>query len=991
MKPVFSIDAGVPFLDALATGLLARAGGNPLDLARMTVLLPTRRAGRALAEAFLRAGSGKPMLLPRLVPVGDLDAEELAILADESAGTEGLDLPPPVPDLARRLMLARLVLRWGERRGIGRLSAAQAAPLAAELARFLDEVGAEGCDFTKLADLAPEAHAQHWQQVLTFLRILTEHWPTALAELGGLDPAARRNRVLAAQAEAWRANPPAHPVIAAGIAGGIPAISDLIAEVAELPQGMVVLPGLDRALDAESWDAVLVDPAHPQHLLAVLLGRLDIAPKSVRPFPAPGFASGNPARQKLLREALRPADVSHRWGAISGIGKVALDGLRRVDCPGPQEEAVVIALLMRERLQHPGETAALVTPDRGLARRVAGELRRWDIEIDDSAGTPLAKTPPAVFLRLILDAVAGQLAPLALLALLKHPLAAAGLDPAACRELARKLERAALRGPRPAPGVAGLQAALAEPALKDFVARIGRALAPLTGAMTERETELASLVAAHAASAENLAATDAAPGRAALWRAAAGEALAQWVSELHAAPRGFPPVAGAEYPALFEALIAGPVVRPAYGRHPRLFIWGLLEARLQSADLIILGGLNEGIWPPRAESDPWLSRPMRRDFGLPPPERRIGRAAHDFAQCLGAPEVVLTRATRVEGAPTVPSRWLLRLETVLRALKLETQLYGDSAESGAPLAWAALLDQPAAHRPIAAPLPRPPVAVRPRRLHVTEIETWVRDPYAIYARHVLDLKALEPLDADPGVAERGIFIHAALDKFLKAFPAELPDDASARLLEFGRDSFGEALARPNVRAFWWPRFERIAAWVVKAERARRPLLAQSFGELRGNLTMPAAKGAFEISGRADRIDRLHDGNLVILDYKTGTLPPPGEIHDGYASQLAFEAVIARAGGFPGVKPAEVEALLYWRLSGGEPPGEDKAAARGAAAVAALADRAKEGLARLIAAFDRPETPYRSWPNPSRGPRYSDYVHLARVKEWLLGAETEDKW
>src|SRR6202167_4691888 len=458
-RAVYSIAPELPFLDALVAGLLDRAKGDPLVLARMTVLLPTRRAARALGEAFLRQGQGKPMLLPRLMPVGDLDAEEWALFAEKGeAGGGEADIPPAIPEPVRRLKLARLVLAWAKASSAEALSAAQAAPLAVELARFLDESATEGCDFAKLKDLAPERHAVHWQQVLKFLDIVTEYWPKELASLGGLDPAARRNAVLQRQAESWTKAPPAHPVIAAGITGSVPAVAELIKVVADLPSGLVVVPGLDIGADTETWEAVSTDPTHPQHLLAKLLALLEVPPKQVKPWHAPGIEGGPESRTALVKEALRPADVSHRWGAISGIGDKALSGLRRIDCPGPQEEAAVIALLLRQKLEGPGAPAARVTPDRDLARRVAGELRRWGIEIDDSAGTPLANTPPGVFLRLVLEAAGEDLAPLPLLALLKHPLAACGLAPGRFRELARQLELGAQRGPRPTPGVRGRRA-----------------------------------------------------------------------------------------------------------------------------------------------------------------------------------------------------------------------------------------------------------------------------------------------------------------------------------------------------------------------------------------------------------------------------------------------------------------------------------------------------------------------------------------------------
>jgi ATP-dependent helicase/nuclease subunit B len=981
---IFTIDADRPFLDTLVAGLRAAAGNDPLVLARHTVLLPTRRAARALGEAFLRASEGRALLLPRLVPVGDVDADELAL--GDGDGFAAIDVPPAMPPLKRALLLTRLVLRWAERRGDGGLAPGQAALLARELARFLDEVQTEGCHLGALDVLVPADHAEHWQQVLNFLGILREHWPKILDEDGTLDPAARRNRVLAAQAEAWRQHPPAHPIIAAGLTGGVAAVADLVAAVASLPQGAVVLPGLDRSLDADSCAAVAADAAHPQHLLARLLQRLALAPEDVQPWPAPRLGAARQGRLRLIAEAMRPAGETDRWRSLDALDGTALEGLVRFDCAGAQEEAGVIALLLRQALETPGKTAALVTPDRALARRVAAELRRWGIEIDDSAGVPLDKSPPGVFLRLILDAAAEDFAPLPLLALLKHPLAAGGRAPEDFRALARRLEIAALRGTRPAPGFAGLRAVLtpADPLL-GFVSELEARLSPLVAAIATAGAPLIELVRAHIAAAEALAATADETGPDRLWREEAGEAAATFIAELLHAAESFGAVGGRDYQALFDALLGGPVVRPRFGRHARLAIWGLLEARLQQADLVVLGGLNEGVWPPQVESDPWLSRPMRRVFGLPAPERRIGTAAHDFTQALGALEVVLTRATRVDGTPTVPSRWLLRLETVLRATGLEGRL---GALHEPPL-WQGKLDEPEKRRTVAAPEPRPPVAARPRRLSVTAIETWMRDPYALYARAILRLTALDPIDADPGAAERGVFIHRTLDRFIRAFPAALPHDAEAQLIAIGKAEFGATLERPGMRTFWWPRFERIARWFIAHEAVRRAVLAPLGGELAGELRLAGPAGPFTLSAKADRLDRDGAGRLVLVDYKTGGLPGPGEVELGFSPQLPLEAAIAEAGGFAGVPPTPVAALEYWRLGGGNPAGEVTALGENGANVRRLVDEALAGVAALIAAFDDARTPYRAMPRPDRAPRYSDYLHLARVKEWsVIGEDGE---
>lgn len=1002
-RSVFTIPPGVSFVDALAGRLLAEAGGDPLELARATVLLPNRRACRALQEAFLRLSGGRPLLLPRMMPLGDIDADELTLAgAAEISGpaAEALDLPPAIPPLRRRLLLTRAILAafaGAEGQGGRPPTVDQAARLAAELARLLDQIQTEQLSFDGLRNLAPEDYAVHWQETLKFLEILTEAWPRILEEQGCVDPAVRRNLLLTAQAEAWRRDPPADPVIVAGSTGSIPATATLIEVVAGLPRGRIVLPGLDREADDECWRAIGDDPSHPQHGLCLLLRRLGLHhPAEVAVWPAAEEWEAGPSarvprgappmRARLIAEALRPAATTDGWrnwaaGCDLEAVELALRDVARIDCPGPQEEAEVIALMLRETLEVPGRRAALVTPDRALARRVAAELRRWDIAIDDSAGWPLADTPPGVFLRLTAELLVERVAPVPLLAVLKHPLAAGGLERAAFRALARRLEMTVLRGPRPAPGFDGLLAAIPRDQrgeLEPWVERLAAAAAPLAALIAAPQAELGALLAAHVAFAEALAATPTESGAERLWAGEAGEAAADFVADLRQAAGGFSRLPGNRYPALLGSLLAGQVVRPRFGRHPRVAIWGPLEARLQHVDLMILGGLNEGTWPPEPWADPWLSRPMRRAFGLPAPEQRIGLAAHDFVQAFSAPEVVLTRALRVEGTPTVPSRWLMRLDGLLRTLGIPA----DRLQAARPwLDWRAELDRPERVTPIAPPAPRPPVSVRPRRLSVTQVETWMRDPYAIYARCILRLEPLEPLDADPGAADRGAFLHRALDRFLRDHPGPgpLPADALDRLLAIGRQVFGPALSRPAVWAFWWPRFERVARWFIETEAGRRADLAGSRTEVKGKLTLVGPAGPFELTAKADRIDLFHDGGLAIIDYKTGTLPTKREVELGFSPQLALEAAMAQAGAFDGVPPAPVGELAYWQLLGGDPAGRiDRLKVDGAA------DSASAGLARLIAAFDDENTPYLSQPNPDGAPRYSDYDHLARVKEWSVG-------
>ena len=1007
MKGIFSIRAGRPFADRLAARLLHDFAGRPEELALALVFLPTRRAVRTLRDAFLRQSSGRALLLPRMVPLGDIDDEES--LFDEIGPGEGMaEAAPPIPDLARRLALASLIeeqsWKTGERDA---LPFDQALKLGGELARLLDQVQTERLSFDRLDRLVPDEYAAHWQITLEFLELVTDQWPATLDRLGFVDPATRREAAVAAQIERWRATQPDHPVIAAGSTGSIPATADLIAAIADLPHGAVILPGLDVHLDEPSWAAL--GPTHPQYGLKRLLERLSVERDAVADLDT-GTDTGTDPRERLLSDALRPAETTDAWTEITQFDDIALDGLTRIDCTDAAEEAAVIALIMRRTLtDEVGDTpadCALVTPDRALARRVATELARWRIGIDDSAGQPLRDTPVGTFLALVLDCVAEQAAPIPLLALFKHPLCAAGRPAASFRSLARGLERHVLRGPRPAPGLAGLAAAL-DAALDAAQSRAG------TTETTETQDELAHLigwigelaplfqpferileagaaplrdfVAAHIGLAEALAADDRESGAALLWTGEDGEAAASFVADLiDAADRLTPPPARL-YRSLFAELIADRVVRPRFGTHPRLAILGPLEARLQHYDVMILGGLNEGSWPPDPAIDPWMGRHMREAFGLPSPERRIGLAAHDFVQASCADRVFWTRAARVDGAPTVPSRWLTRIDTILDAARVERRLTAQEPWRD----WARMIDtNPDAAAPVARrPAPKPPVAARPRRLSVSDIERWMRDPYDIYAKHILRLRALDPIDAAADQADYGNVIHATLDRFIAAHPTgPLPDDAPAELLRLGRDAFAPFDAMPGVRAFWWPRFERIAHWFIAHETDRRPLLAMAHAELSGSLEIAGPAGPFKLTARADRIDHMAAGGLEIVDYKTGAVPSDKEVEHGFSPQLPLEAAIAAAGGFEGLAPTPAGALSYWRITGGQPPGEVKSLR---AEAATLADEALAGLTDLVARFDDPETPYLSQPRPDQAPKYSDYEHLARIKEWRGGDGSGD--
>ena len=973
---VFNISPDRSFVDALARGIMARAGSDAQSLAGHIVLLPNRRAARVLREAFLRLSEGRALLLPRMHPLGDLDAEE--ILLRTSAGEDLGELAaiaPAISRVERQMLLARLILKTG------RLvtSFDQAAAIAGELGTLLDQMQTEGIGFDRLSGIVPEKFSRHWQTTLEFLKIVTEHWPAILAERGVIDPAERRNKMLVAQAALWQKTPPEGTVIAAGSTGSVPAAADLLRVVARLPRGYLVLPGLDAGMDDAGWDAVTQD--HPQYNLKRLIAELQVDRRAIPEWSVETPARVDPARVRLLSETLRPAVTTGAWQNLSpaDIGAGALRNLSRIDCATPEEEASVIALILRGALEVPEKTAALITPDRNLAHRVATALLRWGIVADDSGGVPLAQTPPGLWFELTVRMVASRFAPLDVLACLKHALC--GISP----ETVALLEtREVLRGPRPAPGIAGIRTALAmrgdeglAARLAPLLERLDLAVGPLAALFGRSRASFAEVLKAHVALAQTLADTEGTDGALRLWKGEAGESLASVINEAFLFSGHVPDLAPDEYIALMRGFIQPKAVRVARGPHPRISILGQIEARLFQPDLVVLGGLNEGGWPALPAHDPWMSRPMRQAVGLPSPERSIGLSAHDFMQAACSQEVYLTRALKDGGAPTAPARWLLRMETVLSCLGLE--LPGAAAHKWR--SWAAALDLPAAVAPCTRPAPAPPVSARPVEMSVTGVERWMRDPYEVYARHILSLKALEPVDADPGADVRGEIIHRIFERFVNDHPGVLPGDAHEKLLACGRLAFDQQHLPPEVRVYWWSRFERLAPAFLDYERQWRTQARPLAVEVRGRIELDG----FTLTAKADRIDRMNGGGLAILDYKTGALPSKKEINLGFSPQLPLEAVIAAGGGFDGIAPSEAERLVFLKLSGAarEPIKEwevDDTAQR--------VSEARAGLLRLIAVYADPKIPYISRPRADHAPRYTDFAHLARIREWAV-ADDDD--
>ena len=979
----FTIPAHRPFTLDLARGLSeALAPLGPEGLAEAVVLTPTRRGARALAEAFLTVSGGKAVLLPQVRALGDLDEGEPPF----EPGDLALDLPPAISSYRRRFELARLVAQNG--RLFDRpIDAAAALELADALAGFLDSLQIEEADGAGIDALAPAEMAKHWQRSADFLRIALDAWPKRLAELGLIDVSERRVRLLRALERQWTENPPKTPLIAAGSTGTAPATADLLAAVAGAPLGAVVLPGLDLELAEKAWAAV--DEQHPQGAMKRLLQRHGLTRGEV------GLWSGDESqvgdtrgrwRRRLINEALRPADETADWrDQIAKLRREAegedpialgLQGLSLIATPTEEDSAAAVALLLREALETPGKTAALVTPDRDLARRVSARLARWGVEADSSAGAPLSHSPSGGLLGLLARAALDPCDPVRLLAILKHPLARLGLAEDKAEALLA-LERHGLRGPRPS-GWADLAVRLqkaGDTGAADLLRRLEAALAGLPDPDSVAPAAIRARALTQTAEAIALG-EDGHTG--ALWSGAGGEAAAQLLSALMTESEGLPPTDGLGFAQLIEGLMAGATVRTGGATHPRLRILGAIEARLVRADRLILAGLEEGVWPQGAPIDPFLSRPMRKAMGLPPPERRIGLSAHDFAQAACAPEVFLLHAERREGAPAVESRWLWRLKILARGAGV--------ALPGRPevLRWAHALDEPGAYAPVARAAFAPPLAARPLKLPVTQAEALTRDPYAVYARYVLGLYLLPRPDEPMEQRARGTAIHAAFETYAEEWPAPPQRFAALYMTELARAGApASALAREAALA------TETATWVAEMEVRRREDGARVFVEQSGQARFNTPRGPFTVTAKADRIEVAPDGRAHVLDFKTGMAPSKKQVRTGFSPQLTLTSAIVARGGFEAIGQRPPGDLVYVRVTGRDPAGEEILPLAGEDDAVHLPEQTWEGLERLVLRYEDEAHPYRSRTAPQFVKTYaSDYDHLARVGEWASADDGE---
>jgi ATP-dependent helicase/nuclease subunit B len=1025
-------------VDALLDGKLIEGyapRGNPLELSRATIYVPTRRAARALNAHFATAMGGKATLLPNIKPLGDVNEDELLLTSDDLA-LNSLDDMPTVGNFERQILLAKLIERWAdvlEQNSKSLFEEPIAMPastkdaiwLASDLAGLMDQMETENIGWDAIPNLAPDEHAEWWKLTLGFLKIASQFWPQHMREKKRISSVHQRNEKLYRQAKFYQSTKTDDPVIAAGSTGSIPATAALLKSIGFMNKGAVILPGLDFDMSEEAWQILGQDktdptlPSHPQYGLYHLLKNFSARREDVTLLE--NDPSLDTTRRQIISHSLLPSNATQIWPEFTDhIGEdnltKACAKITTVQAANEHQEAVSIALILRETLEHKDKTAALITPDRNLARRVITELKRFNITANDSAGRPLVNTPCGKLLTLLLEVCFKPKNPVALLSLMKHSLCQLGWEKRRAAKAAKSFELIAIRGQIQYPtacecahyyekALINLEGKpytpqsvnrLSSEAIKDaqeFAALLDAALSPLMEIQkTGDGADIADLVKAtitaynELVKGENENQFDAYQGD-------DGEALSgffkamlnQTVGDKNLETTntffdGFK-IPFHEWPDIFDAFMIQVSVRVRASTHPNIAIWGPLEARLQSVDRVILSGLNEGTWPAGTKNNPFLSRSMKLEIDLDPPERRIGLASHDFQMAMGNDEVFLTRSERLNDAPTVPSRWLQRLNVVAGISATELMI----ARGKYWVNMAQKLDDTKEHITIDVPNPKPPIDARPKGLSITEIETWIRDPYAIYAKHILNLEALQPIYREADARERGTLYHKVFERFTQEVKRPYSFDASlAQLLNIGKEEFQRSQLDIDIRALWWPRFKEIAKHFIIWEINHNQYIQKSLVEISLKAMVPLHD--FILRGRLDRIDINADGSLTILDYKTGMNPSDKQVQTLFAPQLPLEGALTIFNQKNQFDDVQIQTLLYPRLRIGDELIVTHIGAQTKEFDAhQLCLDAWKKLSNLVATYQDPEKGYISRAHPFKENDFSsDYDHLARVLEWSIG-------
>jgi len=955
---IFGSNVGSNFSDDFVDGFIERFNKfSPEYIANIYLFVNTKRLLESIKESFLIRSPG---VLPKIFSITDLRP-----LAIEYQLPELLNLQKEHLDL-NELIKKYLLLSPSA------VPSSASYELANDLINLRAEMYSEDVSVDKLKTLSKENLSSHWQQSLEFLNIIIEYWINANRDV----PIEAINlEILSILEKKWCTNPPKYPIIIAGSTGSIGITKKFIKLVSKQKKGLVVLPGFDFSQPADVWNSFKKSndfEDHPQYRYFELLNDMAIHPKNINNWKNKRVSLS--PRNQLISLALRPAPVTDQWlneGPKLSDLNAATSGLTLIEAPTTRDEANAIALCIRKAVEE-NKSISLITPDQDLIRQVNAGLGRWNLIPDDVAGKSLSVTPTGVFLRQIIRLIGQEISAENLISLLKNPITNSGNTERGNHiNLVRAIElkwRKTQDNNDPILNFLSKSVEInADPLWLPWIQNNLKKLNNITSATL---TEFVEVLVDTSEQFSN--GPSGKIGR--LWHQNSGETTRKILNGLLTSGADTKPMTISEFSTIMNFILNTEKVRETVNAHPLIKFWGTLDARISNTDITILSGINEGTWPNTRNADHWLNRSMRKEAGLLSQERKVGLLAHDFQQGINNQNVIISRSKRVGDTPSIPSRWLNRITNLLKGLGLEgiNHLNEMKIRGDFWLNLAKVIEEPNQPLPPAErPSPIPPVATRPKKLSVTQIETLIRDPYSVYARHVLKLKSLKSLKKQPSALLRGNVMHEIMQNFSEHTKNNHKLINHSELIKISNRIFIKEVPWPATRLIWQTRFEKAIPLFIEAEKLRRQNANPLFFEHPGSTFLSDV--GITLTAIADRIDKNDSNELLIYDYKSGK-PPTIKQLEIFHKQLLLEALIAENGGFRDIPNTRVASICYISLNNSY-PNTEKIITRDEIT------KIENEISQLIDYYKSHNTGFTARLRMEKIDVTSDYDHLSRYGEW----------
>ncbi|MDD2840480.1 MAG: double-strand break repair protein AddB [Rickettsiales bacterium] len=957
---IFNIESGFDFLSRVADFAVEKANGD-LALSNWTILLPSRRSCNELKRIFLEK-SGGAILLPKIKAIGDIDYDDLLLKQFNSDDfNEFVEFSSNTSRVKYKILLIKELLKWSKlsnKELFKNANIEQISNLALELEKFLNEVVKSGLNLDNLdKEVVDDEYSKHWQEILSFLQNFGKKWNKFVEENNIISTLSFKTKMIEFNAKFFEKNKPTNPIIIAGVNGNVRAVSELIKNLIKYDNCYFIFKGLDKNLSDVEWEKINI--FHPQYYFKNLLKFINFERLVVK-----NIGVGEKNKLGLaLSYSMLPYFYTYKWQDKLALNEQDLKNISKIECDGSFEELNVISCILKYNHEISEKTMAVITTDENFANRLEIKLDNLGLKVNNAFGNKISRTEFVKYLFLIIDVIKSDFETIALLSLLKHRFSLFGYEKEELNNLIMKLEDDILRGY----GNIGLKGILKRindkidgDELKLFFEKIVNFL-KFKNNKTFTET-----LKNHIKIAEVIASNNNTDSSNIFYsNEKNGDEVLNFFNELIIESEEYGEVKDInEYSYLLDYLIAENSYVEKYTMHPTISIISPQEARLIKYDLVIISNLNDGSFPPHITTDPWMSKSMRKNFGLAEKEEIIGAYAYDFVELLNNNEIILTRALKDGGVPTTKSKYLMRLETFLSCQDLKIQ------ENSIWKEVFKVMNRVDEKKTINRPKPTPPLNERPKELYATKIEKLINNPYDIYVEKILKLKRKENFYEDKIFAVFGSAVHEALENYIKNYDSLNKDKLFEELIKFGKISFEKHFVNEISRELFFVRFINIAKWFIREDEAIRQSGYKVFAERIEKYHFEDLN--FTIAGKIDRIEESEAGNINIVDYKTGTAPTQAEVKSGNKPQLSIEAVILSNQG------KKVEKLAYWVIKGKN----SEEIKNIKVDIDELTAKAEDGLKKLITYFNEFEHSYIATCYELANRQYSsDYKHLSRVEEW----------